>query len=153
MEYKGYRLNDLYKEAENYIIDDLKDEVNYLKRKIKEYKGREESFEHEMDIVRNENIGCKMDLEKAKKELIDTKETLKEIEQMENEEIAELEFKYKFTSEKLKKKENLLKESEKSKLIVEKVIIELKENNKVLECEKVRIKEEKMATERDCEMS
>ena len=151
MEYKGYRLNNLYKEAENDIIDDLKEEVNYLKRKIKEYKGREEYFENEMDIVTNESKGFKRDLEKAKKELIDTKETLKEIEQMENEEISELEFKYKFTSENLAKKEEIEKEYSRGKSISEKVIYTLKEENKNLEVEMKKIKEEKEASERDFE--
>ena len=55
MEYKGYRLNNLYRDAENDIIDDLKDEVKFLKQKIKEYKDREEGFETEMDTVTCEN--------------------------------------------------------------------------------------------------
>ena len=66
MEYKGYRFDNLYRDAENDIIDDLKDEVNYLKRKLKEYKCREASFENEMDILTNENDKFKRDIEKKK---------------------------------------------------------------------------------------
>ena len=42
--------------------------------------------------------------------MVDAKETLQEIKKMENQEIAELDIKYKFTSEKLAKKENIEKE-------------------------------------------
>ena len=145
MDYKGYKLNNLYREAENDIIDDLKDEVSYLKRKIKEYQCREESFENEIDIVTNENKGLKKDFENVKKELIDTKETLKEIEKMENEEIAELELKFKFTSEKLAKKECIEKDFLRAKGISDHVIISLKDEIKVLELNVKKLNKEREA--------
>ena len=94
-----------YKGAKNDIIDDMKDEIKYLKQKAKEYNYRENEFENDMDIVQDENKRFKRELEKTRKELIDAKETLQEIEKMENEEIAELDTKNKFTSEHLAKKE------------------------------------------------
>ena len=43
-------MKNLYKDAENDIIDDLKDEIKYLKQKIKEHKQREEGFENGMEM-------------------------------------------------------------------------------------------------------
>ena len=57
----------LYKDAENDIIDDLKNENKYLKQKIKEYKDREEGYENKMDDVTYENNIMKRELEKMKK--------------------------------------------------------------------------------------
>ena len=59
--------------------------------------------------------------------MVDAKETLQEIKKMENQEIAELDIKYKFTSEKLAKKENMEKEYLKLKAISENVINSLKQ--------------------------
>ena len=47
MAFKGYKLNNLYKDAENDIIDDLKDELNHYKKRIKEFKYREEHMEED----------------------------------------------------------------------------------------------------------
>ena len=69
----------LYKDAENDIIDDLKDEENNHERKLKEYKYREEYFENEIEILSDENARFKRELENTKKEMIDAKETLQEI--------------------------------------------------------------------------
>ena len=124
MEYKGYRLMNLYQDAEKDIIDDMKGEIKYLKQKVKEYNYRENKFENDMDIIQDENKRFKRELEKTRKELIDAKETLQEIEKMENEEIAELDMKNKFTSEQLAKKENIENEYLKVKAISENVLCE-----------------------------
>ena len=70
----------LNKDSENDIIDDLKNENKYLKQKIKEYKDREEGYENKMDDVTYENNIMKRELEKMKKELIESRTTLEEIE-------------------------------------------------------------------------
>ena len=88
----------LYKEAEKDIIDDLKDEVNYLKRKLKEYKCSEEAFENEMDVAESENKNLKQELDKTKKEIIEVRDLLKETEGFENMQIEELELKQKIAN-------------------------------------------------------
>ena len=143
MEYKGYRLNNLYRDAENDIIDDLKDEVKFLKQKIKEYKDREEGFETEMDTVTCENEIVKKELDKTKMELRESRNILEQMEKEENTEIEELEIRIKTALENLVKKEKIVEEGQKAKSIGEKVILKLKEDNKVLECEIIKVKEEK----------
>ena len=54
MEY-GFRLNNLCKNAEKDIIDDVKNEIKYLKQKVKDYKYREEESENETVAVALEN--------------------------------------------------------------------------------------------------
>ena len=148
MEYKGYRLNNLYRDAENDIIDDLKDEVKYLKQKIKECKYREEGFEKEMDAVTCENKITINELDKTKMKLRESRNILEQMEKEENTEIEELEIKIKTT---LAKKDKIVEESQKAKSIGEKVILKLKDDNKVLECEIIKLKEEKLASEKECE--
>ena len=65
MEYGGYRLANLYKDAEKDIIDDLKDEVVYLKKKLKQYQYREDDFEEEIGDMTVKNDNLKREMEKA----------------------------------------------------------------------------------------
>ena len=51
MEYKGYRFDNLYRD----IIDELKDEMVSLKKKMKDYKYREEDLEDEFGDMSKEN--------------------------------------------------------------------------------------------------
>ena len=64
MEYKGYRFDNLYRDAENDIIDELKDEVVYLKKKMKDYNHRENNLEDELGEVSNENKKLKNEIKK-----------------------------------------------------------------------------------------
>ena len=78
MDYRGYRLSTLYKDAEKDIIDDLKDEINYLKKKVKKNKSREETIESEIDVVKCGNKNLRRELGKIEKELMEAKEYIKE---------------------------------------------------------------------------
>ena len=49
MEFKGLRIDGLYKAAEKDVIDDWKDEVEYLKKKIKHWKYRGGDLEDELN--------------------------------------------------------------------------------------------------------
>ena len=75
MEYKSYRFNNLYQEAEKDIIDDLKNEIDYLKKKMKQYKYREEELEEELRDLDHKKEKLEMDIQKIVKE----KEVLKVI--------------------------------------------------------------------------
>ena len=68
MEYKSYRFNTLYQEAEKDIIDDLKNEIEYLKKKMKQYKYREEDMEEELRDLDHKKEKLEMDLQKIVKE-------------------------------------------------------------------------------------
>ena len=59
-----------------------------MKRKIQQYKCREESVENEVNMVESENEELKRELDKAVKELMESRDIL---EQMEKVEIEELE--------------------------------------------------------------
>ena len=65
MAYQGYILMNLYKDAENDIIDDLKNENKYLKQKIKEYKHREEDLEDELSDRSHESKWLNNEIEKV----------------------------------------------------------------------------------------
>ena len=156
----------LYKDSENDIIDDLKNENKYLKQKIKEYKDREEGHENKMDDVTYENNIMKRELEKMKKELIESRTTLEEIE---NNKIWELKEELKDANgivEKFKSDDRELREQHeaalikslgqrddvekqfsRSKFISDQVIKSLKNENKKFKEEVVKIKEEKVISE------
>ena len=51
MEFEESRYDRRNAKEKEYLIDDLKDEVSYLKEKNKQYKFREEGFENEMEAV------------------------------------------------------------------------------------------------------
>ena len=93
MNNKGYSLTNRNNHSEKDIIDDLKAEINYLKGKIKENKSREDTIEREIDAVEDENKHLRKELDKVKKDLMEARDNLKEIETMENLEIEELEMK------------------------------------------------------------
>ena len=48
------------------ITDDLKEELNFMKKKVKQYKYSEEAFESEIDIVECENKNLGRELDKVK---------------------------------------------------------------------------------------
>ena len=92
----------------------------------------------------------KKELDKTKMELRESRNILEQMEKEENTEIEELEIRIKTALENLVKKEKIVEEGQKAKSIGEKVILKLKEDNKVLECEIIKVKEEKVASEKDC---
>ena len=51
MEFEESRYDRRNAKEKEYLIDDLKDEVSYLKEKNKQYMFREEGFENEMEAV------------------------------------------------------------------------------------------------------
>ena len=54
--------DDLIDHEKDVLIDDLKEELHYIKKKIKQYKYSEETFENEMDLVECENKNLRKDL-------------------------------------------------------------------------------------------
>ena len=58
---------DLIDHEKDVLIDDLKEELHYIKKKIKQYKYSEETFENEMNLVECENKNLRKDLDKVKK--------------------------------------------------------------------------------------
>ena len=76
--YNGYRLNNLYKEAEKDIIDDLKDEINHLKKKMKDYKQREDNMEDELGDMSYDNKKLKKEIEKVFEESNKIRKSLEE---------------------------------------------------------------------------
>ena len=84
---------DLIDHEKYVIIDDLEEELNLMKKKIKRYKYSEEAFESEMDIVECENKTLGRELDKIKKELKEARDNLQEFVNLENLEIEELEIK------------------------------------------------------------
>ena len=135
MEYKGYRLMNLYKDAEKDIIDDMKDEIKYLKQKVKEYNYRENEFENEMDAVTLENKNLKREFAKSRQELKESRDILEDMKNMENEELEHLEIKHKSALEDIAKKEEREKEFARVKSISNQVIQGMKEQIKKLEFE------------------
>ena len=113
MAYQGYRLMNLYKDAEKDIIDDLKDEITFLKRKIKENKSREDAIESEIDVVEGENKNLRRELDKVKKELMEAREYIKETKNLENLQIKELEIKHNIANGIIQKLKNDINEVEK----------------------------------------
>ena len=94
------------------LIEDLKDEVNYLKKKIKLYKCSEEEFENEMNVVESENKILKKELDETKREMNEAKDILKETESLENMEIEELEIKQNIANGIIQKLKNEVKDLE-----------------------------------------
>ena len=68
MDYNGFRFNNLYKEAERDVIDDLKDEVVCLKKKIKHCKYREEDLEEEISDLSQKKDKLEKDIERIMNE-------------------------------------------------------------------------------------
>ena len=144
MDYRGYRLSTLYKDAENDIIDDLKDEINYLKKKVKENKSREETIESEIDVVECENKNLRRELGKIEKELMEAKEYIKETKNIENLQVEELEIKQTIANGIIQKLKNDLKEVEQFRKENSRLVIEMKK----LKTEK-EVSDEKMEKEKD----
>ena len=139
MEYKGYRFDNLYKEAERDIIDELKEETEYLKKKIKHYKYREEDLEDEINELSQKKGQLENDIETVVKESIKLKRNLEE-QSIKGEEIVsknkefELEMndmigELKDARNVIKQKEEEEKKFETKKQISDDVIRQLKEEN------------------------
>ena len=164
MEYEKSRCDGRDAFDKNDLIEDLKDEVNYLKKKVKLYKCSEEEFENEMHVIESKNKNLKKELEVTKKEMIEARDLLKETESIENMEIEELELKQNIANgliQKLKndvkaleylRNENNVMESEVKKLKKEKDISEetLKKEKKELEAK--LLKAEAFKNEKDDEI-
>ena len=128
MEYKDYE------SGKDAFIDDLKDEIDYLKQKMKKYKCNEETIEREMEAITSENEILTRKLNKTKKELEDAREIIEETENHENMEIEELEMKQNIATKIIEKLKNDIREHE-----------SLQEDNKNLKMEMTKLKEEKDA--------
>ena len=139
MEYKGYRFDNLYKEAERDIIDELKEETEYLKKKIKHYKYREEDLEDEINELSQKKGQLENDIETVVKESIKLKRNLEE-QSIRGEEIVsknkELELEMNDMIGELKDARNVIKQKEEEekkfetkKQISDDVIRQLKEEN------------------------
>ena len=135
--------DDLIDHEKDVLIDDLKEELHYIKKKIKQYKYSEETFENEMDLVECENKNLRKDLEKVKKELSEAKDHIKEFESLENMEIEELEMKQNIANgiiQKLKtdvmEVENLRKENNKLEIEVRNLKTEKEVSDEIVMTEK-----------------
>ena len=135
MEFEESRYDRRNAKEKEYLIDDLKDEVSYLKEKNKQYKFREEGFENEMDAVTLEIDNLKRELDFSRKESMETKDILAEMENLENEELEVLEIKHKNALKDLAKKEGREKEFIRAKSISDQVLQTMKEETKKLELE------------------
>ena len=78
MDYNGFRFNNLYKEAERDVIDDLKDEVVCLKKKIKHCKYREEDLEEEISNLSQKKHKLENDIERIMNESTKMKRNLED---------------------------------------------------------------------------
>ena len=142
MEYKGYRFDGLYKEAEKDIIDELKDEVAYLKKKINNNKYREEDLEDELGEMSYKKGKLEKEMERIVRESIEIKKDVKE-QRIKEEEIdnknKELGHKLKDIISELKdardiitEKEDMEKKFDMKKEISDDIIGKLKKENEIL---------------------
>ena len=127
-----------YESGKDAFIDDLKDEIDYLKQKMKKYKCNEETIERDMETITSENEILTRILNKTKKELEDAREIIEETENHENMEIEELEMKQNIATQIIEKLKNDIREHE-----------SLQEDNKNWKMEMTKLKEEKDAVRYD----
>ena len=134
---------------QNDIIDDLKDEINYLKRKIRENKSREETIDNEIDIVEGENKHLKRELEKVKKDLKEARDNLKSFETLENIEMEELEIKQQISLGIIKKLKDELANLQRENKRMETEIELNKDRNEARDKEDISSREEVESLEKE----
>ena len=71
---------DLIDHKKKVKIDNQKEELNYIKKKINLYRCSEVEFENEMVVVEFENKNAEKELDKTKKEMIEVRDRLRELE-------------------------------------------------------------------------
>ena len=130
------------------LIKDLKNEVNFLAKKIKQYKCSEEAFEVGMDEVEGQNRHLRRELDKTKKEMLEAKDTLNQFENLENLEIDQLEIKENIANgiiEKLKNDvielEHVRRENKKIEIEVKNLEKENQVSNEELKKKNIELKE------------